>query len=171
MLEILEQEGRATNMSKATATYPRGNDTATPTPSAAGGVSSELGDDPEQTGIFLDANLFDEKVRRMVEQAGGQYNFKAAVGAGLIKRFDPELLAAMGRLEKAAPLLNRAVAMARARQRAKGSASGSESGSASGCRSGSVSGETGSESGSMSGDLSKALRGDQEAGLRFMGRR
>lgn len=174
MLEILEQEGRATNLSKATTTYPRGHDSTTPTPSAAGGVSSDLGDDPEQTGIFLDANLFDEKVRTLVEQAGGCYNFKAAVGAGLIKRVDPELLAAIGRLEKAAPLLNRAVEMAERRRygnaalervthhdRTPASIAGSSSGSASGSVSGQVS----------KAMIERAMQGHQEDALALMGRR
>ena len=106
--------------------YPMANDSAPADPSAPGAISSDVGGHTAETEeVYLDANLFDEKVRQMVEAAGGRYNFKAAVQRGLFKRVDPELLAAMGRLEKAAPLLNRAVAMARARQSAKGSASGS----------------------------------------------
>lgn len=170
MLEILEQEGRANNMSKAVTRYPTGHDTA-PAASAGGEVSGDVTTEGTEE-IYLDANLFDQHVRELVTQAGGTYSFKGAVGSGLMKRVDPELLAAIGRLEKAAPLLNKAVQLAR--QRAKDSASGSSSGSASGSASGSGSetgSESGSASGSMSGDLSKFIAGDQDAGLRFMGHR
>lgn len=83
-----------------------------------GEIEREVGGHDTEDVVVLDP--FEQRVKELVESAGGHYNFKAAVGAGLIKRVDPELLAAMGRLEKAAPLLNKAVAMARARQRTKG---------------------------------------------------
>jgi hypothetical protein len=87
------------------AAYPTGHDTTTEG-SVPGDSSAE---DPGVDEINLDSTLFDQKVRELVQGAGAKYNYKAARAAGLVKSVDPELLGAVQRVQKRAPLLNEVV--------------------------------------------------------------
>lgn len=201
LLDNLAKRGEATNCSSAAAppttarefmkasypmvkdVYPTGNDTFKPV-DALGGMSGDASqqdkDDGTVDNVMVDATTFDAKVRELVTNAGGQYNFKAAAKAGLAKRIDPDLLATVQYLQKHSTLLNKAVRITNARLAKQGrpplgSRSGSQSGSASGSASGSVSGNVSS----MSGELSKvdrnvvirALAGQIAERLQLMGRR
>jgi hypothetical protein len=133
--------------------------------SASGDVSAQ-DEEPGVDEINLDATLFDQKVRELVQGAGGKYNYRAAKAAGMVKRADPLLLEAAERLEKNAALLNRAIALTNerlARKRTMQTQPGSSSSSTSVSASGSISGST-------SGEVSKAITGDVAARLRLMGR-
>ncbi|HEX6822289.1 MAG TPA: hypothetical protein VF123_09560 [Candidatus Sulfotelmatobacter sp.] len=177
-------------LAKATDAYATGHDTPTRVDALgcmSGDTSQQDQDDSKMDEVLLDATLFDEKVRQLVQGAavyrdGYQQSARAQ---GLIKRVNPEVVAAVKRLQQAAPLLNRAVALTKARlaeQGRSGSASASASGSASGSQAGSYTrharGETstdGSASGSASGEVSKsvvikALAGQIADRLRLMGR-
>jgi hypothetical protein len=169
---------------KATTEYPRGNDK--PREASAGGeVSGDISDEDTEE-VYIDASLLDQHVRELTQSAGGSYDFKRAVenGQGRMVKIEDDLMDAMLRLEQAAPLLHRAMALAAQRERRMrkvtvsplaqllGKAGGSASGSVSGSESGSVSGDASSSaSGSKSGEMSKFMAGDQDAGLRLMGRR
>ena len=182
-----------TVIAKATTKYPRGNDDA-PSRSSGGQVSGDMSEEAEE--VYTDASLLDEKVRQLIQSAGANYNITRAVENGTLQKIEAtdipdELYDAMQRLEKAAPIINAAVAhmnrraahgspLARllmGKAAAAGSRSGSPSGSSSGSASGSQSGSTsGSESGSTSGEFSKtmvirAMQGHVDDALRFMGRR
>ncbi len=141
-----------------------GHDTAPEIDTLGGmeGDASQQDKDDAQLGVLVDATKFDEKVRQLVESAGAQYNFKTAQAQGLAKRLDPELLGAVQRLQKNAPLLNRVVALTEARKAKRGSPSGSQSGN--------FGGGTSSD-GNAGGAVSKWLGESMEHGLRLMGRR
>ena len=161
--------------------YDTGHDTADSVSalgSMSGDTSQQDQDDATMDTVMVDATLFDEKARQLVQSAGAAYSYKAAIKTGLAKRIDPELLATVQYLEKHAALLNKAVRITNARLAKQGkpplgSGSGSQSGSASGSASGSVSSD-----GRASGDLSKvdrnvvirALAGQIADRLRLMGR-
>src|SRR6266567_3993060 len=103
--------------------YPTGNDTFTPV-DALGSASGDLSNQDEEPGvdtINLDATLFDQKVRELVQSAAGQgaYGYKAAKAAGLIKTVNHDLVAAVQRVQKNAGFLNRLVALTNARKAKK----------------------------------------------------
>ena len=114
------------------AAYPTGHDTTTEVTSAegamAGDASQQDKDDAHLGEIMVDATLFDEKVRSLVEGAGAAYNYKAAAQSGLAKRVDPELLGAVQRLQKNAPLLNEVVRRTNLRRARQGYCSDPERG-------------------------------------------
>jgi hypothetical protein len=83
----------------------------TPVEGTMTGDASDQVDYDEELGVLVDASTLDEKVRQLLESAGSHYNYKVATQQGLAKRVDPEVLAAIRRLQTAAPLLNRAVIM------------------------------------------------------------
>jgi hypothetical protein len=171
------------------AAYPTGHDTTTEVTSAEGTMEGDASqqdkDDAHLGEIMVPATLFDQKVQELVEGAGAAYSVKAAEANGLMKRADPELIASIQRLEKNAPLLNRAMELTNQRlskrqtQRTRWHSTGSVSGSVSGATSDTAATGGVSEDGSASGDVSevtrqdviKSLAGNIAARLKIMGRR
>lgn len=150
----------------STTRYPQGNDD--PKNKDTDAEVQIAGDFKDQNAeeVFMDASLLDQKVRELITASGANFNFKRAMENGTLIKVDDELLAALERLQKAAPLLNKAVGISVRRQYGEetierlfksrnttGGASGAASGAALRSAAGSASGSrSGSQSGSASGD-------------------
>jgi hypothetical protein len=90
-------------------------------------VAAPTAENPDETELVVDSSIFDRKVRELVQGAGGAYDFKRALQNGTAVKVDPQfapvvtdpdLSAAMTKLQEHAPLLNAAIAKAQAKRKA-----------------------------------------------------
>lgn len=198
ILDNLRKAGEATELpvnisseqiqqqfNQSTTTYPQSNDKPTNRdPDARGQISTEVGGHDTEEVEILDP--FSQRVKALVESCGGKYTPPPRT-----MKVTPQFLAALNRLEQAAPLLNATVQHSLRREHGgvtiarlfrtqhhdhtPASIAGGYDGEVS--TDGSASGsQSGSASGSASGDVDKItlarqfIAGDRAAGLELIRR-